>query len=531
VSVCNVDVEDEPRVEATHLPAKSEPAPSRPASRSGRNVVWNWCGILTESSVGFVLAPFLIRSLGDDVYGLWILIGAFTGYFGMLDLGLRGAVGRFIALHSAKGDQHGVKVTVSTAAAALLGIGALSFAAIVGCSPLLQFIFDIPANQLANVQTALIIVGFQLALWLVLRIFDAALWARQRFDLLNCIDIPMAIARAALTWHFISHGGGLVALAWISLAMIVANGCLKCFLTFREMPYLQISWRYVQRPALRELYGYGVWNSLVSFMGMARSQGMPVVVGSAVGMQFLSPFSVVMRLPALANAILGAATGVFTPVAVRHHALGDAEARRRMVVEGTRLSLSLALFFATLFIFLGKPLLAIWIRPDFAAYGNILAIVGCGEILPMAMSIPMGVLQAMALHQRTAKIVVVETLMVLIGSALLGSMLGILGVAIALAVFATLFRGLLIMRQICEVTALPWLKFARQTMIAPLCVALLTGLLLFGAVEFHQPQRWASLVGYTFAFTGVYAIAAGLVVLESRRRIQLWNMTPASTWR
>lgn len=485
------------------------------------NVVWNWLGIVTESLVGFFLAPFLIGTLGDDTYGLWILIGAFTGYFGMLDLGLRGAVGRFVALYAAQGEQRKVNQTLSTAAAALAGVGLLSFVAIAVSAPLFPLLFEISAEQMVEVRTALFIVGFQLALWFTLRIFDAALWARQRFDLLNRIDIPLALTRAGLTWWFISSGGGLVALAWISLAIMLANGLTKCYFTFKEFPSLQLHGRYVSRSALRELVGYGAWNSLVSLMAMARTQGMPVVIGAAVGMRFLSPFSVVMRLPALATAILTAATGVFTPHAIRLHAEQDHARRKQLVLEGTRLSLSLALYFVALFICLGGPLLSIWIRPDFASYGVILAIIGCGEILPMAMSIPQGVLQAMARHQRMASWVVAETVLALAGSALLGNYWGLTGVALALAIAAAIFRGLLVMRQICEVIETPMHCFLKDTMMAPVAMVLPGIALLVALLSWHEPSTWFALVIYTLAFSCVYAVSVGLGVVGWSRMSRL----------
>jgi O-antigen/teichoic acid export membrane protein len=477
------------------------------------NVIWNWLGIFTESLVGFLLTPFLISTLGDDTYGLWILIGAFTGYFGMLDLGMRGAVGRFVALHAAKGDQDNVNRTLSTAVAMLAAVGAASFLAIFACRWLFPLIFAIGPEQLGEVTTALGVVGFQLALWFTLRIFDAALWARQRFDLLNSIDIPLALTRAGLTWWFVQQGGGLVTLAWISLVIVSANGLTKSYFTYREFPALRLHPRYLSTDTLRQLVGYGSWNSLVSLMGMVRGQGMPVVIGAAVGMRFLSPFSVVMRLPALATAIVTAATGVFTPLAIRLHAEQDHTRRKALVLEGTQLSLSLALYFAALFIFLGGPLLSLWIRPDFATYGPVLSVIACGEILPMSMSIPQGVLQAMARHQRMASWVVMETAVVLAGSALLGRHWGLLGVAISLAIAATTFRGVLVFQQICEVIHVSPTRLAKSALVTPLCAALPAMTVLGALVHWHEPRHWPTLFAYTLLFSAIYglSVAAGVI--------------------
>src|SRR5436305_14506305 len=93
-----------------------------------RNVVWNWAGMAMPMLAGFVVAPFLVHRLGELRYGEWILIASMTNYFGLLDLGIRGSVGRYIAYHRARDEQDGVNQTLSTAIAVLGGAGALASA-------------------------------------------------------------------------------------------------------------------------------------------------------------------------------------------------------------------------------------------------------------------------------------------------------------------------------------------------------------------------------------------------------------------
>src|SRR5262249_49556845 len=83
------------------IPACNQPqAPLPKGTRRAvvRNAVWNCSGLIISMLVGFFIAPFLIHRLGDSTYGLWIIIGSLTSYFGVLDLGVRGSVGRNVAL-------------------------------------------------------------------------------------------------------------------------------------------------------------------------------------------------------------------------------------------------------------------------------------------------------------------------------------------------------------------------------------------------------------------------------------------------
>src|SRR5262249_6714392 len=89
-----------------------------------RNIIWNWAGTVINMAAGFAVTPYMVHGLGHTLYGLWILIASLTNYFGFLDLGIRGAVGRNIAFLRAKHDTDGVNAVLSTALV-LLSIAAM----------------------------------------------------------------------------------------------------------------------------------------------------------------------------------------------------------------------------------------------------------------------------------------------------------------------------------------------------------------------------------------------------------------------
>src|SRR4051812_16669081 len=98
--------------------------------RAVKNVLANWAAFVIGTAITFVLSPFIVHHLGDTRFGLWGLIGSVVGYLGLLDLGIRVAVTRFVAFHEAKGDREALARIVSTAMG-LFSAGAI-VAAILG---------------------------------------------------------------------------------------------------------------------------------------------------------------------------------------------------------------------------------------------------------------------------------------------------------------------------------------------------------------------------------------------------------------
>ena len=54
-----------------------------------KNVFSNWTGYLINVVVSFFISPFIVHTLGNTGYGIWVFVGSITGYLGIMDFGMR----------------------------------------------------------------------------------------------------------------------------------------------------------------------------------------------------------------------------------------------------------------------------------------------------------------------------------------------------------------------------------------------------------------------------------------------------------
>ena len=97
-----------------------------PATRRGifaRNISSNLAGYLVNAAVMFLLTPYVLEQLGDGRYGIWSVVIATTGSYGIFDLGIRSAAGLYLTRYAAQGDEAGVNRSFSTAFVLLAGLG------------------------------------------------------------------------------------------------------------------------------------------------------------------------------------------------------------------------------------------------------------------------------------------------------------------------------------------------------------------------------------------------------------------------
>ena len=52
--------------------------------------------MLVTIAIGVFMLPFMVSHLGEDLYGLWVIIGGLTASLYILDFGFAAAVARFL---------------------------------------------------------------------------------------------------------------------------------------------------------------------------------------------------------------------------------------------------------------------------------------------------------------------------------------------------------------------------------------------------------------------------------------------------
>lgn len=477
-----------------------------------RNMAWNTAGLTVETVTGFLVMPFLVVHLGQVTYGVWLVLGALTGYFGVLDLGIRGSIGRHVALYHANLDRAGIDRTVTAGLGVLLLTGTAGLATLLGLQPLFFDLFEIPAGQHEAVVTAYRLVAAQFGIFLLGSIFDAILWGLQRFDWLNMVDIPAALLRLGLTFLLVRSDGDLVRLAWISLSITAASGLVKGLLCVWADPGLRIRPTHLHRSAIRELLGFGVWTLLSNVARLSRRQLILLLIGSLLGVASVVPFTVADRLLGATAAVLAAVTGVLTPYATGLHATNRREQQVRLFVNGGRHAAALATLLTTSLLVLGGPLIALWVGPAMAPAGSLLVVLALGELLPSTQYVSNSLLVATGRHRATALLGIVEAALVGLLAVLLIPHFGLVGAGWAVAGPAVLARGVVPLVLGCQQVGLPARSFITGVITPVILCAVVPAAVARTLLLSLPAASWPSLAAYSALYTVLFVTGYAVVI-------------------
>src|SRR5580704_3407617 len=175
----------------------------------------NWVAFAISLLAGFLMSPFLVRHLGDSVYGVWVLIGSLAGYLGLLDLGVTTSIVKYVAEHRARGDQDAMNRVMSGGLAVSSVVGLLSLV----ISVAVAFKFNLIFSTLLTTNTAAAVVmlaGLNLAITFPATVFVGFVRGYQRYDLDATVSTVAIVIRTAIIVALILRGHGILVLAAVN---------------------------------------------------------------------------------------------------------------------------------------------------------------------------------------------------------------------------------------------------------------------------------------------------------------------------
>ncbi len=490
-----------------------------------RNVVSNWVGYAVNACVIFLLTPFVLRSLGDTRYGVWILINGLTGYFGLLDLGMRLGTTRYLTRNLAQRDYLALNRTASTSVVALGTCGFVVLLASAVLSWLSPRIFAIPEDTIYEVRWCTVVIGITMAAQFPLGPYTAVFAATQRYDLVNAIAIPLRLASAGGTYVALQLGYGLPGLCVVSATADTLGYIVRARVAHRILPQLDISLWMVAWRDFREILSYGMLNSLVQGASILKDYSSSLIIALCMPVAALAPFNLAAGLVMQVNRLFTPMAIVFFPLATQLDAKGDLGTLRRMYFSVSRVFLSAAVAVAVIAAIWAADFYRLWVGSKFVDGNEYTSVVVLFWVLMAAGTVQIGqkIAHQILLGCHAMGVLAVMTLAEAIGTVALMVPLillfGLLGVVLATLIPVVIVQGVVFPVAVCRVIQARPMDYIRAAYVRPcLLPVLLTPPLLLLHHAIPVQGSWLML-----AFSGVLAAGVAiplllLVGLDSRER-------------
>ncbi|MGA8272533.1 MAG: flippase [Candidatus Sulfotelmatobacter sp.] len=479
------------------------PQTTAPGARSKfsplvRNVFSNWLGFAVASIVSFFLSPFVVRHLGNSGYGVWTLTMSLTGYLGLLDLGVRGAVTRYVAKYHVQQAHANTSKVVSTALAIFLAGGAIAIILSIGIGlPALRYV-KMPADFQFAARVVIFLTAINIAISMATGVFGGVVVALQRQDLTNGIEISNTLLRAIAIVAVLHHGWGLISLAVVQLSFAICAGTAYVVTAIRLYPEFRIDFSECDKEHFKLICSFSMYLVCLRLASILIFYTDSVVISVFLPVSAVTFFVIAGNLTNYSRGMLSGISTAVTPAASALEARGQVEELNRVLLKGTRYATMIFLPIGITFLIRGSSFIGLWMGRSYASLsGEVLSVLTVALLFSAGNGVAGSMVLGIGRHKGIVPVALAEGLSNLGLSILLIRHYGIVGVAVGTAVPNLLVNLIFWPLYIRHVYGIGIPKYVFSTWIRPGLAALPFALCTYSV------QKWwpVSHVGFFFVQT------------------------------
>jgi O-antigen/teichoic acid export membrane protein len=453
-----------------------------------RSVASNWAAFATSVVVAFFLSPFIVHHLGNAAYGVWTLVISMISFMSLLDLGMRGAVTRFVGRNHAQGNHQEASRAVSAAFWLRLWIALLILVVSLFLCGLAPSLFHIPKELQFAARGAIMLTGASFALTLSFGVFGGVLVALNRFSTASGITVSQTLLRAVGVVTLLIAGHGILSLAlWEFVVSVAANAALW-FACSRAYPELRVVVRRPETALLRQFVGYSFYVFLIHCATTLIYYVDNLVVGAFISAAAVTFYAIGASLLEYLRQVVTSVTTIFMPLASGFEARGEHGELRRLLIQGTRLALIISLPIALILYFRGHTFIELWMGQQYAQISaRVLQILLLAQVFSIANFTSGNIAFGTAKHRPFALAVLAESLANLGLSIFLVRRIGMNGVAWGTVVPNLIVQFVFWPRYICKLLDMPVRSYLWQSWARPALAAI-----PFGMACYVTDHHWVA---------------------------------------
>ncbi len=289
--------------------------------------------------ISFFTARITLEALGVVDYGINNVVGGLVSMFSLISSSLSSSVSRFITFGLGKGDKKELNTIFSTSVNIHIILAVIVVIAIETIG--IWFLNNkmvIPAERLTAAHWVLQCSTFMFAIGLLSVPYNATIIAHERMDVYAYFTLFDAFSRLAIVFAIKYYGGDrLILLAIISLIPSLIKQFYYWYFSkrnFEECTYHAV-W---DKKIFKEMFGFAGWNFIGCTAGLAKDQGVNIVINMFTGPAVNAARGIAMQINGIIGQFIGNFMVAINPQITKEYAVGNYERMHKLIFRGTRLS-------------------------------------------------------------------------------------------------------------------------------------------------------------------------------------------------
>ena len=241
--------------------------------------------------------PMALHYLDKEQFGLWALAAQINGYLILIDVGMNGAVTRFIADHKddVNGGEYGSQLLTGALACSIQGLFIAFFG--MGISWFAPSIFAIPDNLASEFRTLLILLASFTGLSVASRSISSPLWAFHRNDVINHLSSIGLFTNLGLLWFGFINQWGILSFAIAQIPMLVVNPMVSAWICHRDRFYPSAGhWGKMSFSIFKQNFSFGKDALMINIGSQLINATQIMIISRCISLEAAATFAVSTKI-------------------------------------------------------------------------------------------------------------------------------------------------------------------------------------------------------------------------------------------
>jgi len=330
-----------------------------------KNVCSNWAAQLVTVVVTFFLTPFVVHSLGNASYGIWVLAFSLTGHLGILDLGLRPIIVKYVSKYDALGEPQKINEVINTTLSTFVLLGSVVFLVSLGLAYFSDRLFNVPPDKFFELKAIIALAGVNVAMTFPFGVFNAVTAAFQRFDLSSIVKTSVFLVRSLCIVIFLTSGGGILTLGIIVTFAQLIEFIWRVRVCYSIFPDLKLSLTHVNRDVLKMVSGFGFYGFVIALASRLAYRTDSIVIGGFLSASAITFYSIGATLIEYLQNIVSLIVVTITPVASSFDARKEYDRLRNLLILATKYCSLVVIPIGATYALLGESFISLWMGSEY----------------------------------------------------------------------------------------------------------------------------------------------------------------------
>lgn len=369
-------------------------------------IILSYLTIMVVNVAGLISTPIIIRNLGEEQYGLYLVLGSLIAYISLLDLGIANTITRYVAKYKVTDDVEKEKYFFSIifrivvfVVLLMVGLGCLLYFNLGGLIKTDGLNVNLGAVFFLFLATSIInvISGF----------LNGYLSAYEKFIFIKTLNLVKCLLRLVIIILFFSKSGSILFLVLMDFLLAIFLLLLNFIYFLRNYPR-KINLSYYDSKLLKEIYQYSYWVFILGLISQIQWQTGQILIGYKIDNTAVTTYGLGILLGTYYGAFSTAVSGVFIArTTYKVYQENSIQELTEYMVKVGRISAIILMCILTNFIINGMDFIRLWVGGDYKAIWFVALLIMSVYTIPLLQAIANQVLDAKKLFKFKAKIYLV----------------------------------------------------------------------------------------------------------------------------